>query len=77
MTYVPDLLRIKRDGGELSEEQIGELVTGIADGSVSDAQVGALAMAIVLTGMTSEERIALTGAMRDSGDVLDLSLIHI
>ena len=73
MTYVPDLLRIKRDGGELSEEQIGELVTGIADGSVSDAQVGALAMAIVLTGMTSEERIALTGAMRDSGDVLDWS----
>ena len=47
MTYVPDLLRIKRDGGELSEEQIGELVTGIADGSVSDAQVGAFAMAIV------------------------------
>ena len=44
----PDLIRVKRDGGELSEEQIRELVTGIADGSVSDAQVGALAMAIVL-----------------------------
>jgi thymidine phosphorylase len=73
MSYIPDLLRIKRDGGELSDEQIGELVTGIADGSVSDAQVGALAMAIVLNGMTSAERIALTGAMRDSGDVLDWS----
>ena len=48
MTYVPDLIRVKRDGGELTEDQIGELVTGIADGSVSDAQVGALAMAIVL-----------------------------
>ena len=73
MTYVPDLIRIKRDGGELDEERIRSLVTGIADGSVSDAQVGALAMAIVLNGMTAEERIALTGAMRDSGDVLDWS----
>jgi thymidine phosphorylase len=73
MSYIPDLIRIKRDGGELSEEQIDELVTGIADGTVSDAQVGALAMAIVLKGMTSAERIALTAAMRDSGDVLDWS----
>jgi thymidine phosphorylase len=73
VSYIPDLIRVKRDGGELSEEQIDELVTGIADGAVSDAQVGALAMAIVLNGMTSAERIALTGAMRDSGDVLDWS----
>ena len=73
VTYVPDLIRIKRDGGELSDEQLRELVQGIADGSVSDAQVGALAMAIVLRGMTPAERIALTGAMRDSGDVLDWS----
>ena len=71
--YVPDLIRVKRDGGELGEAEIQELVTGIADGSVSDAQVGALAMAIVLNGMTAAERIALTGAMRDSGDVLDWS----
>ena len=69
--YVPDLIRIKRDGGELAEDQIRALVTGIADGSVSDAQVGALAMAVVLRGMTGAERIALTAAMRDSGDVLD------
>ena len=73
MTYIPDLIRVKRDGGELTEDQVSELVTGIADGSVSDAQVGALAMAVVLNGMTSAERIALTGAMRDSGDVLDWS----
>jgi thymidine phosphorylase len=71
--YVPDLIRTKRDGGELSEDEIRALVTGITDGSVSDAQVGALAMAIVLRGMTAAERIALTGAMRDSGDVLDWS----
>ena len=70
---MPDLLRVKRDGGELTEEQILELVTGIADGTVTDAQVGAFAMAVVLQGMTAAERIALTGAMRDSGDVLDWS----
>jgi thymidine phosphorylase len=71
--YVPDLIRTKRDGGELGEEEIRAFVTGIADGSVSDAQVGALAMAIVLKGMSAAERIVLTGAMRDSGDVLDWS----
>jgi thymidine phosphorylase len=71
--YIPDLIRVKRDGGELADDQIRALVAGIADGTVSDAQVGALAMAIVLNGMTAAERIALTGAMRDSGDVLDWS----
>ena len=70
---VPELIRVKRDGGELSEEQIGFLVQGITDGSVTDAQVGALAMAIVLRGMTATERVALTGAMTHSGEVLDWS----
>jgi len=65
-----ELIRSKRDGGELSAEEIQFLVHGITDGSVSDAQVGALAMAIVWRGMTKDERVALTGAMRDSGDVL-------
>jgi thymidine phosphorylase len=73
VTYVPDLIRVKRDGGELSEGQVRELVAGISDGTVTDAQVGALAMAVVLRGMSAAERIALTGAMRDSGDVLDWS----
>jgi thymidine phosphorylase len=73
MSYIPDLIRVKRDGGELSDDQVRELVAGIADGTVSDAQVGALAMAIVLNGMSPGERITLTGAMRDSGDVLDWS----
>jgi thymidine phosphorylase len=66
-----ELIRRKRDGGELSTEEIEFLVAGITDGSVSDAQVGALAMAIVWRGMTSGERIALTGAMTRSGDVLE------
>ncbi len=70
---VPELIRTKRDGGELGEDEIRFLVEGISDGSVSDAQVGALAMAIVLRGMSAAERVALTGAMTRSGEVLDWS----
>jgi thymidine phosphorylase len=70
---IPELIRRKRDGGELGEDEIRFLVAGIADGSVSDAQVGALAMAIVLRGMSAAERIALTGSMTRSGEVLDWS----
>ena len=68
-----ELIRRKRDGGELSAAEIEQLVFGIADGSVTDAQVGALAMAIVWRGMTPVERVALTGAMMRSGDRLDWS----
>jgi thymidine phosphorylase len=66
-----ELIRRKRDGDELSPPEIVQLVTGIADGSVTDAQVGALAMAIFWRGMSPSERVALTGAMTHSGDVLD------
>ena len=68
---VPELIRKKRDGGELSAAEIEEFVAGITDGSVTDAQVGALAMAIVWRGMSAAERVALTGAMMRSGDVLE------
>ena len=70
-----ELIRRKRDGLELSDSEISQLVAGIADGSVTDAQVGALAMAIVWRGMTPPERVALTGAMTRSGDVLDWSRV--
>ncbi len=70
---VPELIRRKRDGGELTPEELAFLVRGISDGSVSDAQVGALAMAVVVRGMSAAERIALTGEMTRSGDVLDWS----
>jgi thymidine phosphorylase len=70
---IAELIRRKRDGGELTADEIEFLVKGITDGSVSDAQVGALAMAILLKGMTADERIALTGAKTRSGDVLDWS----
>jgi thymidine phosphorylase len=68
-----ELIRLKRDGGELSADEISSLVSGIADGSVTDAQVGALAMAIFWRGMSAAERVALTGAMTRSGDILDWS----
>jgi thymidine phosphorylase len=65
-----ELIRRKRDGGELSADEIEEVVAGITDGTVTDAQVGALAMAIVLRGLTMEEGVALTSSMARSGDVL-------
>jgi thymidine phosphorylase len=58
--HVAELIRRKRDGGELTDEELGFIVRGIADGTLTDAQVGALAMAILLQGLTPEERIAFT-----------------
>jgi len=69
--HIPELIRRKRDGGELTEEELGFLVRGIADGTLSDAQVGALAMAILIQGLTPEERIAFTHHKTHSGEVLD------
>ncbi|MEP1932029.1 MAG: thymidine phosphorylase [Roseibium sp.] len=63
----------KREGGILNSEEIGFFVKGLADGSVTEGQVAALAMAIFFKGLTVDERVALTLAMRDSGDVLDWS----
>lgn len=65
-----DLIAAKRDGKALSPDQIATLVRGLSDGSLSDAQAGALAMAIVLRGMNATETTALTLAMRDSGQRL-------
>ncbi len=70
----PEVIRRKRDGATLSAEEINFLVGGIADGGLSDAQVGALAMAFFLRGLEADERVALTRAMRDSGTVLDWDL---
>jgi thymidine phosphorylase len=69
--HVPELIRRKRDGGALTDEELGFLVRGIADGTLSDAQVGALAMAILIQGLTPEERIAFTHHKTHSGEVLD------
>ena len=66
-----EVIRRKRDGHELSREEVAFLVAGIADGSLSDAQVGALAMALFIRGTAPAERVALTESMRDSGTVLE------
>jgi thymidine phosphorylase len=66
-----EVIRRKRDGHALSREELEFLVRGITDGSLSDAQVGALAMALFLRGMESGERVAFTAAMTRSGTVLE------
>ncbi|MDA0169955.1 thymidine phosphorylase [Solirubrobacter taibaiensis] len=70
----PEVIRKKRDGGTLTGQEIAFLVGGITDGGLSDAQVGALAMAFFLRGLEPEERLTLTTAMRDSGSVLEWDL---
>ncbi len=65
-----ELIRCKRDGRALDAAQIRALVAGITSGDLGDAQLGAFAMAVVLRGMSLAERVALTEAMRDSGEVL-------
>src|SRR5919109_2311573 len=66
-----EVIRRKRDGHALSREEIDFLVGGITGGGLSDAQVGALAMALFLRGMEPAERVALTAAMTRSGEVLE------
>ncbi|MDE2370065.1 MAG: thymidine phosphorylase [Burkholderiales bacterium] len=66
-----EIIRAKRDGGALAPAQIEAFVGGLVDGGWGDAQVAALAMAILLRGMDRAETLVLTRAMRDSGSVLD------
>ncbi len=70
-----DLIYTKKLGGALSAQQIAFWVRGAADGSLPDEQSAALLMAICWRGMTTEETLALTLAMRDSGKRLDLSSV--
>jgi thymidine phosphorylase len=62
-----EMIAIKRDGGELDRQMIEDIVLGITDGSLSDAQVGAFAMAVRIRGMKIDETVLLTDAMRRSG----------
>jgi pyrimidine-nucleoside phosphorylase len=70
-----DLIYTKKLGGALTPEQIAFWVKGAADGSIPDEQSSALLMAICWRGMNTEETLALTLNMRDSGDRVDLSAI--
>ena len=68
-----EIIRQKRDRKKLSSDEIADFVAGVTDGRVTEGQVAAFAMAVFLNGMDREETVALTLAMRDSGDVLDWS----
>jgi pyrimidine-nucleoside phosphorylase len=68
-----DLIRKKRDGGELSSDEIGFLVRAYTDDEIPDYQMAAWLMAVLIRGMNGPELGALTGAMLHSGEVLDLS----
>lgn len=66
----------KRDGKELTTEEIKFFINGYTDGSIPDYQVSALAMAIFFKDMTDRERADLTMAMVESGETIDLSAIE-
>jgi pyrimidine-nucleoside phosphorylase len=68
-----DVIARKRDGHELSRDEIEGFVAGFARGEIPDYQVAAWAMAVVLRGMTARETYDLTMAMVASGETLDLS----
>ena len=68
-----DLIIKKRDGFELSQEEIEFMIQGYTKGDIPDYQISAWLMAILLNGMSEVETKELTMAMAHSGDILDLS----
>lgn len=68
-----DIIRKKRDGAELSPDEIAFFVEAVTKGAVAEYQISAWLMAVFLNGMTDAEQAALTGAMLHSGEVLDFS----
>ena len=71
-----DLIVKKRNGEELSKQEICWMIEEYTKGSIPDYQMSAMMMAIYFQGMNEEETLSLTLAMRDSGETLDLSKIH-
>ena len=75
MFNMNEIITKKRDGGKLTPEEIRFFVEGYTDGKIPDYQASALLMAIFFQRMDEEETLELTQAMRDSGDIVDLSPI--
>lgn len=69
------VIQKKRDGGELTKQEINFIIEGYTEGAIPDYQMAALAMAIYFKGMTHQENADLTTAMVESGDQIDLSEI--
>jgi len=67
-----DVIQKKRDGHELTSEEIAAFIEGYTRGTIPDYQASALAMAVFFKGMTSRETVALTESMMRTGEVLDL-----
>src|SRR6478609_9104252 len=67
-----ELIQRKRDGAELSAEELGELILGYARGDVPDYQMAAFCMAVFFRGLSRAETFALTDAMIRSGETIDL-----
>ncbi|MBX9459760.1 MAG: thymidine phosphorylase [Rhizobium sp.] len=65
-----EIIKAKRDGQALAAADIASFMTALADGSLSEGQAAAFAMAVWFNGMDRDETVALTLAMRDSGDVM-------
>ncbi len=72
MIHAPELIQRKRDGGELGDGELAELVLGYARGEVPDYQMAAFLMAVYFRGLDARETFALTDAMIRSGETLDL-----
>ncbi len=70
---VVDLLRCVRDGDPVSPAELKAFIDGVGRGEVPDYQAAAFCMAVFLKGLSDELTVALTLAMRDSGEVIDLS----
>ncbi|MBQ9686822.1 MAG: pyrimidine-nucleoside phosphorylase [Oscillospiraceae bacterium] len=70
-----DLIAKKRDGGELSTEEIAFMIEGYTKGEIADYQMSAMCMAILFRGMNDRETLDLTMAMMHSGETIDLSAI--
>jgi len=66
-----EVIRKKRDAVPLTREDLTKFISGVVDGSVGEGQVAAFAMATLLKGMSIDECVSLTLAMRDSGETLD------
>lgn len=72
-----EIIRKKRDGGQLSDHEIDTFIDGLTKGTITEGQVAALAMAIFFNGMLSQELIRLTQAMMRSGSVIDWLSVNI